>query len=310
MSNRRLFRLLMIISVIMLFGCSQRDNDASENESDTSTVLKDVGNDKAMEKNENSGKEPEITEEIKQDILEPRLIYNSDTMVLPEIDTRNKEWIETFNSTEGSFGEFYTSTSLFFPEKECILQDSDAIINYYKDMAKSSKIQNFTVEHRVQLEENSSVTYEIGHFSTNGGDEYQYLVAWLNEDGIWFREIDAIAKKENQLNYESEIDSIRETWIRLANEHSSVNLVEGVYSEDFVYYGGRRLFQGYENLAREYSYMNAESFTMNLTADKVALVQSDLAYEIGEWDVGFTGKYIIIWKKINNEWKTWLDANW
>lgn len=237
-------------------------------------------------------------------------LNKSEQQSLPEIDEKNKEWINAFETPDSDFASLYTEKALLFPGKEKFLQGSINLQKFYEKMAQSFHIVQFTVDFRVQLTENTDMVYEIGNFMTTLGDTYQYLTIWTKESQVWKRELDAISLKDVTVSVDPAIDLAREKWVALANAHSAITLAEQVYSPKMVYYNRGDIYIDAQSLAQVYSYMNSEDFSIDLKKDVLYMLQPDLAFDIGTWIAGATGKYIIIWTLEDGEWKIHLDVNW
>jgi ketosteroid isomerase-like protein len=229
---------------------------------------------------------------------------------LPEIDKRNQAWIQAFHSRDGSLEGFYTDNALLFPAKDRYLQGAASVQDFYKNYGDSFRIKEFRVDYRVQLTENRGMVYETGSFVTDTEEMYQYLTVWTQDDNIWLHELDVISVRDISLTADPLIDTARNQWIELANANSAKKLAKELYNLDFVYYNRGRLYEGYENLADIYSYMDNENYKINLTKDICVMVQPDLAYEIGTWTSAGSGSYLIVWRYTENKWGIHLDTNW
>ncbi len=232
--------------------------------------------------------------------------------ILPEIDKINEEWINQFNLRSSELENFYSEQALLLPEREKYIKGRQAVSTYHLNKKEKVVIEAIHPVYRMQLSENQSMVYEIGYFTTNDVLVYQYLVIWNNNEGAWVRELEAVAELSSAADGDSGIDKARDKWIELANKHSAMDLAEGIYAEDFIYYNRGEVYEDYKTLAAVYSYMNNASYSVDLKKAICIQVKSDLAYEIGTWHApGMNGNYIIIWcKQQNGEWKIKLDSNW
>ena len=232
-------------------------------------------------------------------------------MILSEIDKQNKAWMNSLTGNDNAVSTFYTEKALLFSEAECYIQGITCISDFYRSKFKGLSLKEYTLLYRVQLSENKDMVFEIGLLTTAQDISYQYLILWTKSNGSWLRDLEAVAKKEAVLDADNGIDVARSHWVELANQHSAITLIKSTYIENFVYYNRGILYQGYESLADAYSYMNDLTFDIKLRNEFNAMVGQKLAYEIGVWNSsGYKGNYIIIWKKLKDEWKILLDCNW
>lgn len=292
---------LIVILCIFLFssGCSK---DAK---------TEDTGDKAIPTQKTTDNPEPTSTDvPIPTTIPSSTFMYISENQILPEIDEKNKEWLNAFLSPDSDLTSLYIENALLFPGKEGYLQGNIELEDYYREKAESFLITKYTVDFRIQLTENQDMVYEIGNFTTDIGDTYQYLTIWTKESEGWKRELDALSLKDVNITTDPLIDTARKNWVTLANAHSAITLVEELYSKNLFYYNRRNLYTDAQSLAQVYSYMNSEDFNIDLKPDVLYMLQTDLAYEIGTWSAGGTGKYIILWVLEEGVWKVRLDVNW
>lgn len=237
-------------------------------------------------------------------------IEDNSPQAMPEINERMLEWINSFNNKSEDMNLLYTKNALLFPGQEGVLQGTDIIHRFYNQMSDSDLITDLTIDYRVKPSENPDKIYETGHLHMETGECFQYLIVWTFSEGQWLHEVDAIAKREINLDGDLRIPSAREQWVKLANAHNAFTLATKLYTDKYVYLNRGRTYTGYTSLAEAYSYMNQSDFKVNLAPDISIMVQPDLAYEIGTWTSYGTGHYIILWELRNGEWKIRFDTNW
>ena len=62
-------------------------------------------------------------------------------------------------------------------------------------------------------------------------------------------------------------------------------------------------------IADAYGYMKNNSYSIDLTPQKIIQVNNQIVYEVGTYDTGGKGLYFLLWAKKREEWKLWLDFN-
>jgi ketosteroid isomerase-like protein len=191
-----------------------------------------------------------------------------------------------------------------------LLKDTPNINQFVSDFeAKNGKINTYTKEFSIDV--NSSLDYEIGEIQT---DLRSYAVMFLKT-----KREEVSAKIEFLVIYEKTssqidlmaIDKMRKEWMTLCNSHQVDQLVKQLYLPDAYYYNRGRLIQGTKALSAEYSYMNAPSYSLNLTPKHIVSVTSDIVYEIGRCSGSYPLPYILVWKKQKDgKWLILMDSNY
>ena len=106
------------------------------------------------------------------------------------------------------------------------------------------------------------------------------------------------------------INKRRAEWIERCNEHDASVLVDEVYAAVPLYYNHKPMIADKEALKEEYGYMNNPEYSLHLNPLHVEKVNSEMIFEIGQCSRSYNGKYILVWKKGENErWSVWIDSN-
>ncbi len=232
-------------------------------------------------------------------------------MVLSEIDKLNKDWMNSLAGSTKDISTIYTENALLFSESDNYIRGITYISDFYQSIFEGLTLKEYIMQYRVQLSENKDMVFEIGLLTTAQDVSYQYLILWTKANGSWLRDLEAVAIKEVDIEFDSGIDVTRNRWVELANQHSPIALAKGTYTDNLFYYNRGILYQGYESLVDAYSYMNDLNFDISLKNEYCVMLGKKLAYEIGTWKSSdYTGSYIIIWKQLEREWKIMLDCNW
>ena len=132
------------------------------------------------------------------------------------------------------------------------------------------------------------------------------MVIW--RQGV--KEFEIIVANDDIKFDQKEIDQRRKEWMELCNQHNAYNLVSNLYEPEAIYYNHRPVDIGTDKIARTYSYMDRETYSLNLTPIIVHPVANTLVYEIGQCSGSYGGKYMLIWRK-NSEgvWQILFDSN-
>lgn len=191
-----------------------------------------------------------------------------------------------------------------------LLKDTPNIDRFVSDFeAKNGNTKTYKQEFSINV--NPSLDYEIGEIQT---DLRSYAVMFLKTKGdevsatIEFLVI--YEKTSSQIDLMA-IDKMRKEWMTLCNAHQVDQLVKQLYLPDAYYYNRGRLIQGTKALSAEYSYMNAPSYSLNLTPKHIVSVTSDIVYEIGQCSGSYPLPYMIVWKKQEDgKWLILMDSNY
>ena len=164
-----------------------------------------------------------------------------------------------------------------------------------------------TVANKIKL-----IDYEIIKSKTEDTGEHLHILIWKTVDSM--RQIDFEYKttyNTNPIKADSlAIEKSRDQWMTLCNAHNAEKLVNDMYTENTLYYSHRPLVKGRTALSKEYAYMNNESYQLELKPLSMQIANEDTALEIGQCEGSYNGKYIIIWKKGNDDiWRVFIDSN-
>lgn len=102
------------------------------------------------------------------------------------------------------------------------------------------------------------------------------------------------------------------------NNHDLEGFMDGYWKSDSLYfYSGKKLKSGWENTLYSYikSYPDKSySGTLKFTIAKISAITSDSYFVMGEYNLirevgNATGTFMIIFKRINGEWKIIADSS-
>jgi len=262
--------ILLLLLLIVIDGCKQKAKDHS---SSNSTIIES-----------------------------PSVVKNT------AINEANQTWMASVNSKSESLLSIYDENAIKIIENQEELVGNNQIQDYYH--SHSLTISNIVSDKVVMANENRGLEYEIGSFSDQENKKYKHLIIWKTEESTPKRVFEFVSEIETNGNDLAPIDARRKLWIELCNSNNSEKLVNELYSTNTLYYNHKPLVRGRESLIKEYDYMNNESYELTLTPIVSEMITNNLAYEIGQCSGSYYGKYIIIWKRNQDDkWEVFIDSN-
>ena len=152
--------------------------------------------------------------------------------------------------------------------------------------------------------------FDIGLIKNKDKDYHAYLTGWKNQRA-WQKDIEVIYPYDEEANIpDMAIAEARELWEKRSNSHDVRALIEQSYTSDAIYFSNGKLDEGTEAIIKRYDYMSNPNWQISLTPIQMLAVQEDIVFEIGQYNSGGIGHYIIIWEKDeNNIWKVRMDYN-
>jgi len=225
--------------------------------------------------------------------------------------TYHHSWMKAINNADGAAIEkLYDPNAIKLISEDSIVHGALQISRHYQ--SQKSKIASIESVFKVEANADLGITYELIKYKTENRKEHVQLVIWKQEDAKAMRvfEFTEIMSLKAAKVDTSAIGHSRKLWIKLCNENNAKNLIEQLYSPNTMYFNHKPLIQGREALIKEYGYMNNPNYTLSLRPLKLVAVNSNFAYEIGQCQGSYSGKYILVWKKgIDGDWKIYIDSN-
>lgn len=221
-------------------------------------------------------------------------------------------WKKAWRSGEAALGAAYTADALKITPDGQVFRGPEAIAASYRAWREDQpKLAEVIAAGTFIASEKKGYTYEIGGFRTPDGREWHHLLILKTEDGRERRELEIVVpddpKKEQRFG---ELDAARARWMTLCNAHDAYKLVAEMYTPDALYYNHKPLVIGTEGIAKEYSYMNRESYSLKLTPLAIEFADGRQAFEIGQCSGSYNGKYMLYWKKNDvGKWQVFFDSN-
>ncbi|WP_299120286.1 nuclear transport factor 2 family protein [uncultured Winogradskyella sp.] len=129
---------------------------------------------------------------------------------------------------------------------------------------------------------------------------------------------DRIEKSDNQASAEAGIRLVMEAQEIAWNKHDLEGFMEGYWKSDSLkFYGSNGLTKGWQNTLDNYKKgypTKAESGILNFVINDISKIEGDNYWVMGEYhlkrQVGDAdGVFIIIFKKINGDWKIVADMS-
>lgn len=218
----------------------------------------------------------------------------------------NHAWKNDINESSPNLKNLYTPNAVkVTPELELVTGDSSIAKSWLAKDLTISEIQTKQV-----VKANPIYDYEIGTFTTSDGLSYSHLIIWKNVDATKKRELELIYERTDQQPDIKVLKPIRELWMKYANQHEPMKLVQATYHENAYYYNHRPMIIGAAAIGKTYAYMKRDSYELQLSPIIVEPVNENIIYEIGQCSGSYGGNYLLVWKRDpSGKWKILLDSN-
>lgn len=149
---------------------------------------------------------------------------------------------------------------------------------------------------------------EVGEYVSSDGTKYNTLIAW-SFDTEWKKEFETIYPAANTDVSDEDIQKLTQSWEALSNAHRPDKIVSDLYVDQGLYFNQGKVYRG-DEVADVYSYMTSEKWKIKLEALSTMECASGHLLNVGTYNSGGKGLYILIWKKVDEEWKLLLDFNY
>ncbi len=206
-----------------------------------------------------------------------------------------------------------TTPKPIYTENAFKITVSDSVLNRaaeiatYSENQKDPEISSKSI-FKTEANKDRGIVYELNQYKTDASKEYVQLVIW--ENGLRVFEYDAEHTNDAAKLDTTQITKKRNLWIQLCNAHNAESLVTQLYTADALYFNHKPLITGTADLVKEYGYMNDPNYMLTLKPSIIKVVNSNIAFEIGQCKGSYNGKYILVWQKQpNGDWKIFLDSN-
>ena len=248
---------------------------------------------------------------INRAIMVVTLGFTLGFVVMPahDEDSANQWWQHRFNYAAEQLDELYLPTALLVSvEGKCSDTAPARVELHLKRKKRWGEITK--IEDLYTASVKDTLRYEIGRFETSEKGAFAHLIVWRYQSDYWRREVEVIAPYGEVKVAAQDIDGARAAWIEACNRHDPLALVKEHYAAHAVYYSHKPHLQGTEAIAKEYGYMARANYQLNLTPLWMEPVSDDLAFEIGQCDGSYRGKYMLVWQKgRDGAWRVLFDSN-
>ena len=213
-------------------------------------------------------------------------------------------WKKLFNTNIDSIEQAYAANPLLITTDGTMFTNAKS---YYTTSKKEVKeIKSAAIVHQEQV--SPDVIFEIIHFISVDQKKFSQLVIIRNVNGVLLREVEMVSANDGQSDMAG-VKEARDLWMKLCNSHRADELVRKMYSDNAIYFNNHRYIAGTAAITGEYRYMDNPSYTLTLTPIALEAAGRNLVFEIGQCSGSYQGKYVLVWKKIENHWKVIFDSN-
>lgn len=224
------------------------------------------------------------------------------------VSVENEKWAQFINSKSDSLHNLYTENAIKILSNERPINGNMAIETYH--LSEDLEILALHSDTIIIANKKREIEYEMGEFFAKNNQKYKHLIIWKTMNGQRKRDFEFVEKVKPSKDVKTEIDDRRNQWMQRCNAHDAKALIYDLYSENTLYYNHKPLVIGRDLLVGEYQYMNNEKYALTLSPIVSEQVNKDFVFEIGQCKGSYNGKYIIIWRKSNNEkWEVFIDSN-
>lgn len=226
--------------------------------------------------------------------------------VSKEILATNEKWMNAINAKDlENLNELYVEDVYGLSLNGIDFSNRDTLISIVAN--NNFVVKNVNTIKRIKA--NGNFDYEIGNFKNKSDGLMKHLIIWNTSEKKEKRVLEFLAEADDFAVDLKRIDSRRDEWIRLCNNHNAANLINKLYSKNTMYYNHKPMVVGREAIIMNYAYMNSSDYELSLNPLIVESVSETIVYEIGQCEGSYKGKYILIWQKTDDEWQILFDSN-
>lgn len=227
-------------------------------------------------------------------------------IVVQDSLTANQQWMQAVNTKDlETLKSLYTQTIYGLSTNGIEFSSRDTLLHIVKNNAFVVK----DVQTIKRIAASANFDYEIGSFKNVNDQLMKCLLIWDKSNETEQRALEFIAATDSTKVDLTEITKRRNQWMDLCNAHNAEHLIKTLYTSNTMYYNHRPMVVGNDNLIPIYSYMNNENYSLSLKPIIIEPVSQTLAFEIGQCEGSYNGKYILIWQKTAEGWQVLFDAN-
>ncbi|WP_282044273.1 YybH family protein [Winogradskyella flava] len=212
--------------------------------------------------------------------------------------------------------------------RQFIADSSRWYVHYYSSGAPSTKLPTW----EGTKTENGNIVLYRDQKAPNGTDGYFRLTFYDISDlgykwiGEWTDKTEKVVfptwkidcKREVSAN--SNLDSIKKNTLAFSKAYidGDIDALVNMYTDDGkIFPNNRKIMVGKTDLKSYWTIPDGVKILHHKVTPNEVLIENDTAYDYGYYEgktltkdkkeVSWTGKYIIVWKKIDGDWKIYLD---
>lgn len=222
--------------------------------------------------------------------------------------TSHDRWMNILNSRPDSIQQVYSPRAvLISPEGVIYKTPQQRAVFYSNFKSQVGEISSVTTIRQEAV--TPGIRFEIGYFVTAANKKFMHLLVASKGKNEFVREVEVLSEFDAEPIDLEGLNKARTRWMKLCNSHQANELVRVAYASNAVYYNNNRMLVGTQAIGQEYKYMNNPSYQLTLTPLAVEAAGKDLVFELGQCSGSYQGKYTLVWKKINGDWKVLFDSN-
>lgn len=232
-------------------------------------------------------------------------------LILPSVNDglsglldNHREWINAISQKDTTLKYQYDHDAISIVDGELISLD-DYLLHWMN-------LKPDTVRQLISIEAvpDSEYVYEISAVQTEDRKEIGLFTIWHKDDGGLVRQLEFIASSSTSAIDTTILTNRRKEWMKFCNAHDVDRLVTELYANDAIYFNHKPPVIGHKAIIEEYDYMRSPDYSLTLRPIVVHMVSDEIAYEIGQCDGGYQGKYVLVWQKnIDGAWTIAMDSN-
>ena len=216
-------------------------------------------------------------------------------------------WLSALRDTTQRLESHYTANAVRVFNNGTTAEGPEAIALWWREQRPN--VDSIVVYTHIEPR-NPAYVYEISALFLSEGRVWKQLVIWNLDGPQPKRELEFVASAFPLQQYRADLHRRREAWMHYCNSHQVDDLVEELYVADALYYNHRPMIRGRKALEDTYRYMRNPAYRLELKPEWLEPVNELLAFEIGQCEGSYGGKYILIWQKdTDGKWRILLDSN-
>jgi hypothetical protein len=225
-----------------------------------------------------------------------------------ELNTSDRNILNTqIQNNLESISVFFSDNAYVFYETDKVYKGKKEIKDLYAKLFKGKTLEEVETKHtEAAIEAGLDYFYEIGHYIF-ADKTFSYLCKWDKHGENWKKEFEVLSEKQISSEDVNGVIIVKKKTIEVSKNRDNAKTVASLYLKDGYYYSKGQLHAGRAAISNTWS--PGTVFT-DLQSKAYAQPKVDLIYEIGQYSVpGYTGLYVLVWKKENGDWQVYLDSN-